>query len=305
MASVVDRTASVGHKSVLVTEVLEYMAPKAGGLYLDVTFGAGGHTRALLDKVQGSTVIGLDWDMQSIETYAPPLQAVYGNRLRMLWGNFAQLYAIAKKERMRNLDGILADFGTSQMQLFDKAGFSFSHDTPLDMRMSPAHQLITAAQLVNTASEEKLKQIFLQLGEERHAGLVAHAITERRQKKKFSTTTDLASVVASVIPVRGPRRIHPATKVFQALRIFVNHELDNIRAFLCEAVRLLAPGGRLVCISFHSLEDRVVKDFYREQEAAGVGHVVTKKVVIPSEEEVGNNPSSRSAKLRVFERASI
>jgi 16S rRNA (cytosine1402-N4)-methyltransferase len=303
MASIETAHTHVGHKTVLVEEVLEYLNPKPGGVYLDVTFGAGGHTRAILEREPGSSVIALDWDVESIETYAPQFQGAYGNRVRIVWGNFAQLYAIAKKIGLKNVDGIIADFGTSQMQLFERAGFSFNRDTVLDMRMSPAHQLVTAAQLINTALEEKLKEIFLQLGEERHATLIARAIVQRRQKKKFETTMDLADVVASVIPIRGPRRIHPATKVFQALRMYVNHELENIHSFLCAARDMLVPGGRLLCISFHSLEDRLVKQFYRDQELASLGTVITKKVVIASDEEIARNPSSRSAKLRVFERA--
>lgn len=297
----IEDTKKQGHTPVLIAELLEYLITKPKGVYLDVTFGAGGHTRALLEQDPSCTVIALDWDKKSLETYGAPLQEQYGKRLRLIWGNFAQLYAIAKKERIGKVDGILADFGTSQMQIFERAGFSFSRDTPLDMRMSPAHQLVTAEQVVNTASQEKLKQIFLQLGEEKHAARVAQAIIQQRQQKKFSTTQELVDVVVSIIPHRGNQRIHPATKIFQALRMYVNHELDNIRAFIAEAVRLLAPGGRLACISFHSLEDRLVKDLYRDQEGEGKGHVITKKVVVASPEEIAHNPSSRSAKLRVFE----
>jgi 16S rRNA (cytosine1402-N4)-methyltransferase len=302
MASVETTKNNSGHTSVLVPELLEYLNPKPGGLYLDVTFGAGGHTRAILDHEPKCSVIALDWDAASIDAYLPELQAIYGKRIQLVWGNFAHLYAIVKKIGVTKVDGIIADFGTSQMQIFDRAGFSFNRDTKLDMRMSPAHQLVTAAQVINTSEEEKLKQIFLQLGEERNAALIARAILQRRQKKKFETTLDLAELVASVMPQRGPRRIHPATKVFQALRIYVNHELENIQAFLSAAVPLLVPGGRLVCISFHSLEDRLVKQFYRDQELAGFGTLITKKVVTPSDFEIATNPSSRSAKLRVLER---
>ncbi|HEV2916736.1 MAG TPA: 16S rRNA (cytosine(1402)-N(4))-methyltransferase RsmH [Candidatus Babeliales bacterium] len=301
MASITDNKESRGHTAVLVQEVVDYLITKPGGMYLDVTFGAGGHTQAILEKDKTCRVIALDWDMRTLDTYGPPLKELYGERLCLLWGNFAQLYAIVKKEHIPKMHGILADFGTSQMQLFERAGFSFSIDTPLDMRMSPAHQLVTAAQVVNSSSEEKLKQIFWQLGQERFSGLIARAIVQRRQEKKFSMTNDLAKVVASAIPIKGNKRLHPATKVFQALRIYVNHELENIRSFLAEATRLLLPGGRLVCISFHSLEDGLVKDFYKNRELEGIGHIITKKVIVPSQKEVDQNPSSRSAKMRVFE----
>jgi 16S rRNA (cytosine1402-N4)-methyltransferase len=305
MAPITTGHESAIHVPVLVKEVVFYMEPKPGGLYLDVTLGAGGHSRALLEAEPRCRIIGLDWDKVSIDSYGAELCQEYGDRCKLIWGNFAQLYAIAKRENIQGVDGIIADFGTSYMQLSERAGFSFNRDTPLDMRMSPAHQLVTAEHVVNTASEEKLKSIFLQFGQERHAVQIARALVDRRQRKKFRSTLDLAKVVAGVVLAKDVQRrqIHPATKVFQALRIFVNHELDNIRALLAAAVPLLKPGGRIICISFHSLEDRLVKDFYRDQEARGMGRVVTKKVVVPSEEERKSNPSSRSSKLRVFERA--
>jgi 16S rRNA (cytosine1402-N4)-methyltransferase len=152
------------HTPVLVSEVVQYLDPKPGQVYIDATFGAGGHTRALLEQQAGCSVIALDWDLHSIEQYSPLLREQYGDRFRVIWGNFASLYAIVRKENITAVHGVLADFGTSHMQLADRAGFSFNRDTLLDMRMSPAHQPVTAAQVVNTASQEKLAQIFLQLG---------------------------------------------------------------------------------------------------------------------------------------------
>jgi len=292
------------HKSVLVEEVLQYLAIKPAGTYLDVTFGSGGHTRAILEKDPTCKVIAFDWDSVSLETYGPLLQKEFPNRLKLVWGSFALLYKILKKEKIGRVDGILADFGTSQMQIEQRPGFSFRLDTPLDMRMSPAHQKLTAEQVLKDSSELKLSEIFWQLGEERYSRQIARAIVQERKKKWIKTTRQLAEIVQKATP-RVPRakreKIHPATRVFQALRIYVNKELDNIFAFLPAALRALKPGGRLVCISFHSLEDRIVKDFFRQRAQIGEVEVLTSKVVVPSQEEVSANPASRSAKLRAIE----
>lgn len=303
MASIKEYSESVPHKTVLKAEAVEYLNIQPGGVYVDVTFGAGGHSRALLDADPTIKVIAFDWDGQSVDQYGPAMTEQYGDRFRLVWGNFAQLYQLLKKMKTTAVNGILADFGTSQMQIAERAGFSFKNDTPLDMRMSPAHQPVTAAHVVNTAAEDKLVQIFKQLGEERFARSIARAIVEKRSEQKFTTTRQLAEVIARVVPNQGYRRIHPATKVFQALRIYVNRELDNITAFLSAALRVLVPGGRVVCISFHSLEDRIVKEFFKEHEVLQHGTIITKKIVIPAEEEIRINPSSRSAKLRAFERS--
>ncbi len=219
--------------------------------------------------------------------------------LHIVWGNFAHLYRILKKEKIDTVDGILADFGTSQMQIMERPGFSFAKDTPLDMRMSPAYQKITAAEVINKASEEKLRELFWELGEERHAKRIVAAIVQARKKKKIKTTRELAKIIESVVPrIHGRKKIHPATKVFQALRIYINKELENIVSFLSIAINLINPGGRLVCISFHSLEDRIVKQFFKEKEQEGCISILTKKVVEPTDEEIAQNPSSRSSKLR-------
>ncbi len=303
MASITEQSGTVPHKTVLKQEVVTYLQTKKGGVYIDATFGAGGHTRALLDADEHARVIAIDWDGTSIDDHGPALKEQYGERLTLVWSNFAQLYQQLRKLKINQVDGILADFGTSQMQISERAGFSFKTDTPLDMRMSPAHHPITAAHVVNTSPEDKLVAIFSQLGEERFSRSIARAIVEKRSQKKFSTTKELADLIVRVVPKQGFRRIHPATKVFQALRIYVNHELDNITALLAAAYRIIAPGGRIVCISFHSLEDRMVKESFREHEELAEGTVITKRVVIPSDEEILVNPSSRSAKMRVFERA--
>ncbi len=288
------------HKSVLVDEVLQYLDPQPDKLYCDVTFGSGGHTQAILDKQPACKLVALDWDATSIETYAPALEEKYGNRLQMLWGNFAHLYRILKKAHINKVDGILADFGTSQMHIKERAGFSFYRDSELDMRMSPAHQQMTAEYVVNKCSEEKLCELFWQLGQEPQAKKIARAIIEARQNKKIRTTRELALLVERVVPrqVRSAKT-HPATRVFQALRMYVNHELNNIHGFLSAAMHVLQKDGLLLCISFHSLEDREVKQFFKEKSEEGLLEIITKKVVTASSEEIKRNPSSRSAKLRV------
>lgn len=288
------------HKTVMVEEVLHYLNPQAGKLYCDVTFGSGGHTKAILDKQPGSRVVALDWDATSIETYAPLLEEKYQERLLLLWGNFSNLYRILHKARVGKVDGILADFGTSQMHIKERAGFSFYRDSALDMRMSPAHQQVTAEQVVNRSSEEKLCEILWQLGQENNAKKIVAAIIEARQKKQICTTRELALIIEKAVG-HGKRssKIHPATKVFQALRMYVNHELNNITGFLSGALQVLKPGGLLLCISFHSLEDRLVKQFFKEKAEEGKLEVITKRVVVPTHEEIVKNPSSRSAKLRV------
>ncbi len=290
------------HKPVLVQEVLTYLNPKPGNTYIDVTFGSGGHTRAILEHESACKVIALDWDTASLDTFGPPLEEEFEDRLQLVWSNFAHLYRVLKKIKISKVDGILADFGTSQMQITQRPGFSVYLDTPLDMRMSPAYQQVTAAQLVNKATEEKLREIFWQLGEERHAKKIAWTIVQVRKKKKIRTTGDLVKIIEQVIPKKLRRKIHPATKVFQALRMYINRELENIHSFLSAAVRALNTGGRLVCISFHSLEDRMVKQFFRDEEREGRLDILTKKVVTACSEEIAENPSARSARLRAAQR---
>lgn len=287
------------HKSVLVNEVLTYLDLKPGGIYVDVTFGGGGHTRAILQAQPTCQVIALDWDQKAIETNAPELEKEFGDRIKIVWGNFSLLYRILKKEHIDAVDGILADFGTSQFQIHQKAGFSFQTDTPLDMRMSPAHQPKTAADIVNNASEKELLDILFTYGEEPQAKKIVRAIIAARAIRPITTTNQLTHIIESVIPLlafKHTRGIHPATKTYQALRIVVNHELENMQSFLQAANGALKPGGRLVCISFHSLEDRLVKSYFRDHYHQI--ETLTKKPVTASEEELAQNPSSRSAKLR-------
>lgn len=294
-----NKTLDTYHKSVLVKEVLKYLNPKPGKTYVDATFGGGGHSRAILEYEPACNVIGIDWDMAAIERNAPILAQDFGDRFKVLWGNFTNIKMLLKKEGITHVDGILADFGTSQYQIFEKEGFSFATDTPLDMRMSTAHFRITAADVVNKYSEKDLAAILFEYGEEPKSRKIAAAIVEYREHKKFLTTQQLVSLIETIIPHRFSH-IHPATKTFQALRIEVNQELKNIQHFLKTAVDTLNPNGTLVCISFHSLEDRIVKTFFKEISLQV--DVLTNKPIQASDEEIALNASSRSAKLRAIKK---
>lgn len=289
---------SYQHKTVLIREVIEYLSPKPGGVYIDATFGGGGHTRALLLQEPTCRVIACDWDKNALELNRDKMQEEFPGRVEFIWGNFAQLPHHMKNFAIKRVDGVLVDFGTSQFQIATAPGFSFAVDLPLDMRMSPSHYTVTAASIVNQASEQELAEIFWRYGEERQSRRIARAIVEFRVKKRIKMTSDLVEIVTSVIPVKRGM-IHPATRVFQALRIVVNHELENIETFLKHLPLVLVPGGIVVCISFHSLEDRIVKHHFREHKDEF--KELTRRVVVASPQELAANPSSRSAKLRAAE----
>lgn len=289
------------HKSVLVNEVLEYLNVKEGGLYLDATLGGGGHTRAIL-KAAKCNVIAFDLDKTIINKVGPKFDEDFGDRIKIMWGNFAAIYSLLKKAKVKKVDGILADFGTSQYQIQERPGFSFLIDSPLDMRMSSAHTYWKASDVVNRFEPNKLTEIFSYFGGERYAKSIANAIVKRRETRKIETTLDLVSVIESAVPTRVKliSKIHPATKVFQALRIFVNQELESIENFLKSSLQFLNPSGRIVCISFHSLEDRIVKNFFEERRTEL--KILTRKPVVASEKELKTNLSARSAKLRAAEK---
>ncbi len=293
--------AAIYHKSVLPREVIEQLNLKPGGVYVDVTFGGGGHTQSILQAEPTCKVIAFDWDKIALKVNGEPLQATFGPRLELVWGNFAHFDRCMKKIHVTGVDGILADFGTSQNQIHEREGFSFRKDTDLDMRMSPGHQKVWARDLLNKCSANELAKIIFEYGEDYNATKIARAIVTARGKKRIMTTFDLVEIVESVIPFSRTKKIHPATKTFQALRIAVNHELDNIVSFLKASVNYLNPCGRIACISFHSLEDRIVKTFFKEQQKVLTN--LTKKPITASEEEIAANASSRSAKLRVAEKS--
>jgi 16S rRNA (cytosine1402-N4)-methyltransferase len=281
------------HISVLSNELIEGLALQTGGLYLDATVGGGGHSELIL-STPGTQVIAIDQDANAIAAARVRLQA-YGDRITFWQGNFAHY------EPEQKFHGIIADLGVSSAQLDQpERGFSFRHEAPLDMRMNQT-QSLTAADLINTSDERELADIFYHYGEERLSRRIARHIVATRP---FETTTELASAVARVMPRHRSGRtrgtpIHPATRVFQALRIAVNAELSSIETFLAKAPLWLQPGGRIEIISFHSLEDRIAKHTLRATECL---KVLTSKPIYAQSEELAQNPRSRSAKLRIAER---
>jgi 16S rRNA (cytosine1402-N4)-methyltransferase len=304
-----------GHVPVLLTEVLEALDAKRGGTFVDGTFGAGGYTKALLDAEPLNRVIAVDRDPDAIAAGEPLVAAAHG-RLVLAPGRFGELDGIAQGLGIASADGVVLDIGVSSMQL-DQAerGFSFRHDGPLDMRMERDGP--SAADIVNGAPEAELADIFYHYGEERRARAVARAIVETRRRAPIATTRELADLAAGLIRAE-PGGAHPATRVFQALRIAVNDELGELVRALHAAERLLGVGGRLAVVTFHSLEDRIVKQFFaartgrtpgasRHVPSAGSGSkpslaAVTRGPMTASDAEVAANPRSRSAKLRVAER---
>lgn len=296
----------VKHKPVLVEEVLHYLDPQPHKVYVDVTLGGGGHTRAILEKEPTCKVYGLDWDKKVIETTGVKLEEEFPGRFKALWGNFSRLDLILKKAKVFSFDGILGDFGTSQIQIAQTPGLSVFNDEFLDMRMSTAHFKTTAYDLLRRCSEKDLADIFFLYGEERYSKRIAREIVERRLRKDFvKTTKQLAKLVEDVVPYNKKLKIHPATRVFQALRIVVNKELENISSFLANALKMLNVEGRLVAISFHSLEDRLVKQFFKNEQRKYLQNIeiLTKKVCVATEEELEINKSARSAKLRAIKLA--
>jgi 16S rRNA (cytosine1402-N4)-methyltransferase len=306
-------TASASrHIPVLGRQAIEMLSPRGGGIYVDATFGAGGYSRAILE-VKGTLVIGIDRDRSAVAGGFDLVEGSAG-RLTLVEDRFSDLAGICAAQGFGAVDGVVMDVGVSSMQL-DQAGrgFSFRLDGPLDMRMG--HDGPTAADVVAKASETDLANIIYIFGEERHSRGVARAIVAARKETPITTTRALADIVGKVVRAK-PNEIHPATRTFQALRIFVNEELDELHLALAAAERVLKPGGRLVVVSFHSLEDRIVKNFLVERAKAGGGSrhlpeiaqsapsfvILTKRPVTADDHETSVNPRARSAKLRAAER---
>ncbi len=309
------------HVSVMAEEVMQYLQPHSGGVYLDGTLGGAGHARLILEASSPDGVlIGMDRDMEALAAAQREL-ASFGERVVLRQGNFSDMCAQLDQLEIAAVDGILLDLGVSSHQIDSpERGFSFREDGPLDMRMNPKEG-VSAATVVAETEVDELKRIFRDYGEERWAGKIARAIVTDREKTPFVTTLQLADLISRVVPAgRGPQRIHPATRVFQALRIHVNGELDSLRTALDTAWLRLKTGGRLVVISFHSLEDRMVKQAFRALATGCVCpprlavcacgeqpsvRVLTRKAVRATESETENNPRARSAVLRAMEKLPV
>lgn len=288
------------HTSVLLHECMEYLRPETDKLYVDGTLGLGGHTEKILElSSPAGNVVAFDWDENAIPKATERLQR-FGDRLQVQRRNFAEISEGLDSVGIDQIDGMMIDVGLSSLQLdIGNRGFSFQVDEVLDMRMDSRGK-VTAASILQNSTEEQLADIFFYYGEERQARPIAAAIVAKRKIEKIETTKQLVGVVARAVPKRfHPKRIHVATKVFQALRIAVNTELENLGTILDEGVKYLKPGARFCVISFHSLEDRIVKRKFRGNDSLVV---LTSKPVLPTEEEIAANPRSRSARLRVAEK---
>jgi 16S rRNA (cytosine1402-N4)-methyltransferase len=303
------------HVPVLLHEAVDFLVWNPGGRYVDATIGGGGHTAEILRRLDPSgVVLGIDCDPEAISW----VRRRFGGEqtpLRLVRANYAELARISRDLGLVPLDGVLWDLGVSSWQLNrPERGFSFDREGPLDLRMNPDLEP-TASALVNTVSEEELRRILWEYGEEREARRIARAILERRAKRPIATTRELADVVRAT--VRGPHVAKSLARVFQALRIAVNRELESLRSALEQALEVLRPGGRMVVIAYHSLEDRIVKSFFRENEPRcicppgvpictcgrpGRLRVLTRHAVRPSAEEIRRNPRARSARLRAAEK---
>lgn len=303
------------HQPVLLRETVEQLAVRSGGVYLDATVGEGGHASAVLTaSAPDGVVLGIDWDPRSL-AYSRQRLSEYGQRFIAIQGNYADMVPMARSAGIEQVDGVLLDLGFSSRQVEGEGyGFSFQKDEPLDMRYDPVGQSLTAAQIVNSYSQEELARVFFEYGEEPRSRVIARNIVQQRP---INTTRELAELVSRAVRPRRGQHIHPATRVFQALRIAVNDELSNVKAGLAAAIQLLVTGGRLVVISYHSLEDRLVKDTLTREAATCICppelpvcvcqhqpsiRLVQRRIIRPGASEVAQNPRSRSARMRVAER---
>lgn len=302
------------HASVLPGPVIELLNPAAGGLFVDATLGLGGHAELMLEASEKTFVIGIDQDKNALRLAGERLER-FGERFRSFHANFSEIKNVLAAASVKTADGILADLGVSSLQFDDASrGFSFRFDAPLDMRMNPDSGDETAAELLAQLSEEEIADVIYQYGEERFSRRIARRIVEKRkQGEPVATTRELAELVERAIGRGKKDKIHPATKTFQALRIAVNRELEILERFIGDAIDVLSPGGRLAVITFHSLEDRIVKRTFQKLSgkcfcpprlprcvcgAEKRVDLLTKKPIVPDEFEIENNPRSRSAKLR-------
>ena len=289
------------HEPVMRPEVVELLGPSRGGLFVDCTVGLGGHSRALLEA-GADRVVGLDRDASALALAAQAL-ASFGDRAELIHADFRDLDRVLDERGVARVAGALADLGVSSMQLdAEGRGFSFRRDEPLDMRMNQRSGP-TAAELLREVDESDLADVIFRFGEERYSRRVARSIVAARKDGPIDTTGRLAAIVRRAVPHRGHQRIDPATRTFQALRIWVNGELDGLDGFLARAAERLLARARLAVITFHSLEDRIVKHAFRAlSQQGGAIAVVTRRPLVPSDDEIVRNPRARSAKLRAIER---
>lgn len=286
------------HEPVLLNEVIDYLNPRPGENFIDCTFGEAGHAAAVLERIKpDGRILGIDADFDSLKRIKPQ------DGLVLIQGNFKDLKKIIEKYDFYPVNGILFDLGLSSWQIEESnRGFTFRKDEILDMRFSPERQKLTAGEIINDWPEEKLQEIFRNYGEERYSGRIVRKIVDLRKTRPIETTFQLSDAIKNAVPFFRSRRERIdkiLARIFQALRIAVNDELENLNHGLKQALEILEPEGRLVVISFHSLEDRIVKNFFREQQKFSFLKILTKKPVVVSKEEINKNPRSRSAKLRV------
>ena len=310
-----------GHVSVLLKETIDLVDPEPGDVIVDATLGLGGHSREILERQPEARLIGLDQDADAIEIAKRNLEE-FGDRVTIVQTNFVNIRGTLSELGIDAVNGIMADLGVSSLQFDSETrGFSFRFDAPLDMRMDAKGEYPTAAELLQTLSQEEIANTIYQFGEERFSRRIARRIVERREAgNPVATTRELAELVERAVPRSKKDKIHPATRTFQALRIAVNNELGVLENFLSDSVESLAPGGRLAVISFHSLEDRIVKQAFLKLSgrcqcpprlpicqcgAVKKVEILTKKPVVPTETELSENPRSRSAKLRAVRKLNI
>jgi 16S rRNA (cytosine1402-N4)-methyltransferase len=316
-----ERKAENLHQTVLLNESVGFLNIRSGGLYVDATLGLGGHTEGILALNSGARVIGIDQDADAIK-HAEERLSHFGERIRIVHSNFTNIKSVVGDLGYEGVDGVLADLGVSSLQLDSgERGFSFRFDAPLDMRMDTSSDLETAAELLATLTETEIADIIYRYGEERASRRIAKWIVEKRDAgQPIETTRQLAELVERAVR-RGPKdKIHPATRTFQALRIAVNRELEFLERFVLDSIEVLKPEGRLAIITFHSLEDRVVKQTFQRMSgkcscppripqcmcgAKKVVEILTKKPVVPGEDEIAANARSRSAKLRAVEKLDL
>ena len=318
MAEPLGGRGTLAHRPVLLRETIELLAAEQGGMFVDCTVGLGGHSEAILETSRDAQVLGIDRDDEALE-FARERLKPFGPRFRSVHADFRELTRVLATAKIKQARGILADLGASSLQLDSPVrGFSFRHDAALDMRMDAAGDEETAAELLGRLSEVEIARIIFEYGEERHSRRIARRIVERRERgQPVSTTRDLAELVERAIGPVKQRRIHPATRTFQALRIAVNRELEGLDEFVSSAVDLLEPEGRLAVISFHSLEDRIIKRTFSKLSghcqcpprlpeckcgARRVVEILTRRPVTPSASEIAENSRARSAKLRACQK---